>query len=335
VITRRDFDQLRRRLDSDGAFSRSEARSWAKVASCTGTALLLALCMPLVPALLAWLVLAPLASVFLCAAVTLGHEAGPGAAAETAAGNERLILFAFGFLGGVSPRFWRWKHNTVHHRAPNVPGVDRDLRLGPVALSSEQHQRSGRLFRFYQRNLQGWLMWPITAFTGPLIWIRSTTWLVQNRGKRGWGRDVAALIAHWVVFLALPMWWFGALPALLAHLWIYGLTGFLLGSIILLGHTGLPLVTAWNDPWSLQVHTTRDVRAGRVGTWLFSGLDFQMEHHLFPGVPSYRLALAHERVRPFLLERGLPVHVASLPAAVLEVTRHLFVSWKDEPIELT
>ncbi|MEJ7730862.1 MAG: fatty acid desaturase [Polyangiaceae bacterium] len=101
----------------------------------------------------------------------------------------------------------------------------------------------------------------------------------------------------------------------------------------------LPVLFAspWNGLKSIADHHANDWRGSRfrgattarsnaVWTWLWSGLNYHLDHHLFPRVPGYNLPALHRRIRPVLLERGAPIYdgylavmVAALRAGPMDI----------------
>ena len=72
-----------------------------------------------------------------------------------------------------------------------------------------------------------------------------------------------------------------------------------------------------------QVLTARNVRGGRVVDFALGGLNYQIEHHLFPSMPRANLRLAQPIVRAFCAERGVPFHESPLLASYGQALRHL------------
>jgi fatty acid desaturase len=72
-----------------------------------------------------------------------------------------------------------------------------------------------------------------------------------------------------------------------------------------------------------QVLTSRNVRGSRVVDWVLGGLNYQIEHHLFPNMPRPNLRRAQPLVRAFCQDHGLPYTEASLFGSYAEAVRHL------------
>jgi fatty acid desaturase len=72
-----------------------------------------------------------------------------------------------------------------------------------------------------------------------------------------------------------------------------------------------------------QVLTSRNVRGGRLVDWLLGGLNYQIEHHLFPNMPRPNLRHAQPLVRAFCQEHDLPYTEATMFGSYAEALRHL------------
>lgn len=337
MITSDSFKALHQELAAAGCFEAPTARSWAKFGLALG--LSMAIVVPVYMAASWWALLALVpASVLLCTAIMVGHEGAHGAACEKPWQNELLVSVAFGIVSGVSTTFWKYKHNVLHHGNPNVPDKDRDLNLGPVVMAKFQYDRMPAPLQWFQRNLQGFALWPLTAFLAPLMRVRSFTVLYEHlrdgKADRGWAIDLAGVLAHYVAWLVIPSFFVGFGWALAVYLVLFAGVGAMLSYIFLLGHTGLPLASDWDDRWSLQVHTTRTVKMGPIGRWFWVGLDAQLAHHLFPKISHLNLPKAEAPIRAWCARHGLEPLEQDVWTATADVVRHVFTSWKDEPVDL-
>jgi fatty acid desaturase len=90
-------------------------------------------------------------------------------------------------------------------------------------------------------------------------------------------------------------------------------------------HKGMPTLTAAEelDFVRRQVLTSRNVRGSRPVDFLLGGLNYQIEHHLFPNMPRPNLRRAQPLVRAFCRQHGLPYVEASLFGSYAEAVRHL------------
>jgi linoleoyl-CoA desaturase len=246
----------------------------------------------------AWWLAVPLAVALGVAIAAVGfniaHDGGHHAYSDRPWVN-RLAALSLDLIG-ASSYLWHWKHGVFHHTYPNVEGQDTDITNEPVARFSPHQTR-----RWFHR-WQHLYLWPAYALTAPR-WHLYTDFLEVIRGRIGphkiprpKGRDLAAFLLGKVVsiglLLAVPMffhpWW----VVLLFYLLVTGVAGVVLSVVFQLAHcvgeAGFPLPAGgqMGDAWAAhQVHTTVDfARTSRALTWLLGGLNFQVEHHLFPRV---------------------------------------------------
>jgi len=105
----------------------------------------------------------------------------------------------------------------------------------------------------------------------------------------------------------------------------YGLTGLYLGAVFACNHYGLPVLPPGTDLREPErtLTVTRNVRAGRVGDYLFGGLNYQIEHHLQPGLPRHALRQAAERTRAWCLAEGRTYHETDWRSALRAVFAQL------------
>ncbi len=285
-----------------------------------------------------WWVAVPLAvSVGLAmAGVGFGvmHDGNHGSAAASPREN-RLFAFTSDLLGGSS-FLWRHKHNVLHHSYTNVCGLDTDIEPG-VLLRFAPAQPRRALHRF--QHLYVWLLYAVF----PLRW-----WLVDDfhqlaTGRMGEGRfarprgwDLIALLGGKALFLGwafvLPLLlhpWGSALPLMLVAV---ATLGTMLAVVFQLAHCvgEAEFHDAHTEPptgdWAAhQVATTVDfARGNRLLGWYMGGLNFQIEHHLFPRVSHVHYAALAPMVEETCREHGVPYRAQpSFLAAVRSNVRWL------------
>lgn len=266
------------------------------------------------PSIWAGLPLIAVGSWFFTAATMCGHDGSHKAVSKSAWVNDLLAWTAFTLLGGLSNYFWREKHNLKHHPFCNVTGRDPDVDQWPFALSREQHERSGRFFRGFQR-VQPWLFLPLSFLLLSVLMRVGGTRRVVRGFVEGPHRGYAAIdmgfialhYAGWLLPLAL-----GAPPVAVLTLYVSTtlFAGLYLAAIFAPAHMPMPVVSSYSDPLRLQLETTRDFRTNWFFRWTLIGLDRQVEHHLAVKIPHYQLPRAVPIVRAFCARHGLPYHEA-------------------------
>jgi len=312
--------QLREELMRAGCFRRAPMRSFVFGAFLLASyacaySVLLAAPAPLVRA--AALVTLAFISV---QAGFLAHEAGHGAITRRrrlAAGIGQVFNT---LLTGLSFSYFSHIHR-LHHPHTNERVRDPDMQSGffsMYAQSAAAKRGLGALITRHQAVLI-WILVSLQAFSLKIDSLRHV--LARPRTTRA---DQAMLLAHAVLWLAVPAAVLGAADAALNYVLVTWIIGPYLGTIFLVNHIGTRVVEP-GEPVAFLEHelgATRNLGTGRVQDVLFGGLNNHVEHHLFPAVPSARLPLARRITRAFCHRHGLAYREMSWLQAAREVTRH-------------
>ncbi|MFG2141168.1 fatty acid desaturase family protein [Streptomyces sp. NPDC048650] len=229
----------------------------------------------------------------------------------------------FGNLGvGMSYGWWMNKH-TRHHANPNHEELDPDVAPDILVWSQDQARAAVGLPRFLGRH-QAWLFFPLLTLEGFNLHVSSVRALRSSSMRRR-GTEAGLLAAHaamylGALFLVLPPG--KALTFLFVHQAVFGVY---LGCTFAPNHKGMPTLTGAERPDFLrrQVLTSRNVRGGRVTDVLLGGLNHQIEHHLFPHMPTPQLRRARPIVREYCAEIGVPYHETGFLTSYREALRHL------------
>ena len=101
--------------------------------------------------------------------------------------------------------------------------------------------------------------------------------------------------------------------------------GLFLATVFGLGHNGMAVYPADERPdfWKLQVSTTRNVTSNFFVDWFCGGLQYQVDHHLFPMLPRHNLPKVHTLVESFCKDQGVTYHEANMWDGTVEVLSHL------------
>ena len=245
------------------------------------------------------------------------HDGGHGSYAARGLGN-RLSSFTLDLMGGSS-YFWHFKHNILHHHYTNLDGVDDDLDAGPLLRLAEGQRR-----RWFHR-VQHWYIWPLYAFLPPK-WQFYDDWRCLITGRIGdqpiprpRGGDLAILIGGKLLYVgwafALPLTFHSAGSVLAAYALCALVLGIVLGTVFQLAHcveeATFPLAPAKGErlerSWAEhQIATTVDFAPrSRWLTWYLGGLNFQIEHHLFPRISHLHYPALEPIVRSVCADAGV------------------------------
>jgi fatty acid desaturase len=330
-----DVKALRRDLEAAGVFEKQEGRSWRKLAllAVVFAGMVAAhLVMPLWGVLL----LLPFTSVVAVTIAMLGHEGGHRALSHSQFRNELMIHLTFTAFSGLGTNYWRYKHNVKHHSHTNIDGEDPDLNLWPMASSAAQHRESVPARRWFQRNLQGFMFWPLTLFLSWSMRASGIEYLVRYARERGvdrrWALDVACLVTHLTCWVILPSIFISPL-AILFYLGVWTLAGPMLAAIFAPAHMSMPVLTGHHDKWRLQFETTRNLAMPAWLSWFFIGLDYQLEHHLFPRIPHQNMKMASAVTRAWAAREGVPYYEVNYVTGLRDVTRYMAVAWRLDPTD--
>lgn len=228
-----------------------------------------------------------------------------------------------GNLGiGMSYGWWMNKH-TRHHANPNHEELDPDVDPDILVWSTDQARASTGLPRLIGR-WQAFLFYPLLTLEG-LNLHYSGIRAVLRPGLRHRRLEAVLLLAHFAAYLAVLFAVLSPVKALLFMAVHKALWGVYMGSVFAPGHKGMPTLKLGErlDFLRRQVLTTRNVRGGLFVDIALGGLNYQIEHHLFPSMPTPHLRLAQPIVRAYCAEIGLPYYETGLVASWAEALRHL------------
>ncbi|WP_393072079.1 fatty acid desaturase family protein [Streptomyces sp. LN704] len=205
---------------------------------------------------------------------------------------------------GMGYGWWQDKH-TRHHANPNNEDLDPDLDPDLLVWSQDQARAASGLPRLIGR-WQAFLFFPLLTLEGFNLHVSSGKALA-NRSLKHRKLDGALLFAHGAVYLTV-LFWFLPPDMAIAFLAVHqGLFGLYLGSLFAPNHKGMPILKGADRPDFLrrQVLTSRNVSGGWFTDIALGGLNHQIEHHLFPSMPSPNLRKARILVRRYCEELGV------------------------------
>jgi fatty acid desaturase len=252
----------------------------------------------------------------------VGHDAGHRQIFRSRRANDRVGLLHANLLVGVSFDWWVGKHNR-HHTNPNHEDLDPDISITALAFTADQARSKHGLVRLIAR-YQGWLFFPLLLLEAAHLHLASIKALLQGRGRANTIEGLL-LVGHVAAYLAAVMVVLSPLQAIAFVIVQQGLFGLYLGCAFAPNHKGMPTVTQSEELDFLrrQVLTSRNVAGSRPVDFVLGGLNYQIEHHLFPNMPRPNLRRAQPFVRAFCHQHGLPYTEASLLGSYAQALRHL------------
>jgi linoleoyl-CoA desaturase len=229
-----------------------------------------------------------------------------------------LAAFSLNILGGNS-FMWNMKHNVVHHAYTNVDGVDDDIDIQPWMRMSETQKRY-KMHRY--QHLYFWLLYCVLY----IFWIFVLDYQKYFKSKVGtmplkkmslsdhlvfWGFK----LFHVFLFVFLPIYRLGWYDWFISFTIFTMVAGFVLSMVFQLAHTvehtAFPLADEatgrMEDEWAVhQMRTTANFATKNpVVSWLVGGLNFQIEHHLFPKISHVHYPAISKIIREACQEYGL------------------------------
>lgn len=236
----------------------------------------------------------------------LGHDAGHLQIFRSGRRNEWAARIIANLVVGLSHGWWARKHNK-HHGNPNVIGKDGDIATGAlVFVPGEEIGRTG--FMGWVTRHQGWLFFPMLTLFGPVLHATAvhslaTTPAIKHRTAEGWLLGLRLIGFPALVLLTLgPVLGATFLAVQLATFGLY------MGATFAPNHKGMPLLPKdlKIDFLRRQVLTSRNIRGGWFTDIAMGGLNYQIEHHVFPRMASVNLKQARPIVQAFCAERDIP-----------------------------
>ncbi|MEZ3161751.1 acyl-CoA desaturase [Microbacterium sp. BWT-B31] len=239
----------------------------------------------------------------------LGHDAAHRQIFRSGRWNDWTSLVIGNLLVGMSYGWWQHKH-TRHHGNPNKIGTDPDLDLPVISFVPEQADRrsAGRIgpLRWLIAH-QGVFFFPILLLEGLSLHASSVRRVCSREPLRRRPVEIAFLAVRIVGYLTLV---FLVLSPGIAFAFLgvqLGLFGVYMGMAFAPNHKGMPLVAADAklDFLRRQVLMSRNVRGSRLLDTAMGGLNYQIEHHLFPSMPRPHLRRASGMIAAFCRDHGV------------------------------
>lgn len=230
--------------------------------------------------------------------------------------SRRAGLIAGNLAIGMSYGYWMDKH-TKHHANPNHDDLDPDVGPGVLVWSREAARGKGFLTRY-----QAYFFFPLLTLLGLSLKRDSIRALRDGTVKRR-GLESVLLATHLIGYAAALLLVLTPLQALAFLVVHQALFGVYLGMTFAPNHKGMPHPDGTEDFLRKQVLTSRNVRGGLLVDAALGGLNYQIEHHLFPAMPTPNLRKAQPIVRRYCAEIGIPYEMTSLTDSYAQALRHL------------
>jgi len=319
-----EFTDLSRQVQESGLMRRRHGYYWTRFLVLT--ALLAATVVTFVAVGPSWwqLVTAAVLATVLGQVMFLGHDAAHRQIFESGRWNDWSSLIIANLYAGMSYGWWQHKHSR-HHAKPNQVAADPDIATDVIVFHTEElaAARTG-LTGWLTRRL-GWLFFPVLLLEGLNLHVSGVKTIFGRGPVKRRPVEIVFITLRLGGYLALVFW---MLPVGMAFAFLgvqLGLFGLYMGAVFAPNHKGMPLVPrdARIDFLRRQVLMSRNIRGNRVIDTFMGGLNYQIEHHLFPSMPRPNLRRLRPTVRAFCSEHGIAYTETSLHGSYGIVIRHL------------
>ena len=254
----------------------------------------------------------------------LGHDAAHRQIFRSGRWNDWTSLVIGNLFVGMSYGWWQHKH-TRHHANPNKEGVDPDLDLPVVSFTSAQVTAHTNPLVRWLISHQGWFFFPVLLLEGLSLHASSVRRVFMRAPMQRRPVEIAFLVIRIVAYLALVFLVLspGVAAAFLAVQ--LGVFGMYMGLSFAPNHKGMPIVSkdVKLDFLTRQVLMSRNIRGNRFIDFMMGGLNYQIEHHLFPSMPRPHLRRAAPTIAQFCVDHDVPYTQTGLVESYGIVTRYI------------
>jgi len=319
-----DFTALTRTVQEAGLMTRRRRYYWTRFAVLT--ALLVGLGTSFVVIGESWwqLGIAAALAVVLGQVMFLGHDAAHRQIFASGKWNDWASLVIANLYAGMSYGWWTHKHSR-HHAKPNQVGVDPDIKTGAIYFHTEEITKPVTGLTAFLRARQGYLFFPLLLLEGLNLHVSGVRTIFGRGEVKRRPVEIAFVTVRLGGYLALVFW---VLPVCMAFAFLgvqLALFGLYMGAVFAPNHKGMPIIpkTEKIDFLTRQVRLSRNVRGGRLMDLFMGGLNYQVEHHLFPSMPRPNLRKVQPIVREFCASHDVPYTETSLMESYGIVVRYL------------
>ncbi|MGZ2359258.1 acyl-CoA desaturase [Streptomyces sp. 372A] len=253
----------------------------------------------------------------------VGHDAGHAQISTSRRVSRVIALFHGNLLLGMNEAWWNDKH-VRHHANPNHIDKDPDVGVGALVWTQKQAAQREGFARWLTRN-QARLFFPMLLLEGIALKVSGFQYL-KHQPLRERTLSAFLLTAHLGLYAALLLTVMSPGKAVVFALVHHALFGLHLGMAFAPNHKGMEMPDPDGDRWDhlrRQVLTSRNVRGAVLTDWFLGGLNYQIEHHLFPSMPRPHLRLVQPLVKAHCEAIGLPYTETGLVESYRQALTHM------------
>lgn len=257
----------------------------------------------------------------------IGHDAGHQQVFGSRRANRILGLAVGNALIGLCYGWWVPKHS-AHHARPNEMGRDPDIGDGLLTFGPAKGQGTAR--RNIARLLARWqapLFFPLMVLRSVGLHASGVQYLLRRRDRSA-AAEGLLVVTHAALYSTMVLLVLSPLKALAFVVVEQAVFSVCLGCSFAPNHKAMPIIPTNAEMGFArrQVVTARNIAGGSLTTLMLGGLNYQIEHHLFPSMPRPNLRHAQSLVREFCLASELGYCETSLPESCRRIIRHLEAS---------
>ncbi len=252
----------------------------------------------------------------------IAHDAGHRQGFKSTKLNDVVGLIHANLLLGMSFAWWNDKHN-AHHAHPNQHDMDPDIAMVVLAFSEEDALTRKGVFRFMVAH-QARLFFFLLLFQAWSLRVGSIRFLLTQPTRRR-GLELTLLALNLIGFVTLLVLALGLWQGVVFFIVQQALFGFYLASVFAPNYKGM-LVLKEDDELDFmhqQVLTARNVLPSPVADVWYGGLNYQIEHHLFPTLARNKLREAHKIIKAFCIEERISYYETTMIQSYQEIIAYL------------
>jgi fatty acid desaturase len=318
------FTALTAQVQAAGLMRRAYGYYWSKLIGLTALGAGLVVAFVLIGDTWWQMITAVVVALLLTQIAFLGHDAAHRQIFVSGKWNEWVSLIVINLFAGMGHGWWQRKHNK-HHAAPNKLGADPDIAPGVLAFTPEAAAARKTPLTRWLATKQGYFFYPLLLLEGVNLHVQGLKRvLTPGDVKHRWVELTFILVrlggtVALVFFVLSPG---KALAFLGIQVMVFG---FYLGMSFAPNHIGMPIVPpdVKVDFLRRQVLMSRNVTGGRWVDTFMGGLNFQVEHHLFPSMARPNLRKVAPLVRKYCDELGVRYTETSMAESYRAVTDYI------------
>ena len=256
----------------------------------------------------------------------IGHDAGHNQVFVTRRRNRLLGLAVGNALIGLSFGWWVPKHN-AHHDHPNEIGLDPDIGEGSAPPASDVPGEAAGPVASWLARWQAPLFFPLMLLRSSGMHVLGISRLARRRDRAA-AAEATLITLHAALYLTVVLLVLSPLKALAFLVVQQAVFSVYLGISFAPNHKGMPIIESASEAGFArrQVVTARNISGGRLTTFMLGGLNYQIEHHLFPSMPRPNLRRVQGLVRDFCAAADLGYSEESFVESFRQIIHHLSVA---------